>query len=189
MRSISLFIVCLILVTSCKTQPKPKTTVNIRNSPVSRESLGSAKIVAYRFALPGDGSEQPVESGFSLFNEEGQLNLEQLEKLKVKEAILNSDQTEKFLDAVYSEEERTSAAACYDPHHIFLFYDDSDTLINVVEICFSCYNLHAFPILEESIWRKHDFRALALLCEEIGIGMTFGSAEDFIRMHDERDSI
>ena len=189
MKCILFLIICSILVISCKNEPTPKALVNVRHSLVSQDLLTSSKVVAYRFALPGEGSGQLVESGFSLFNAEGQLNLEQLERLKVKEAILTSDQTERFVEAVYAEEDVTSAAACYDPHHIFLFYDDSGSLINVVEVCFSCYNLHAFPVLDKSIWRRHDFRTLARLCDEIGIGMSSGSAEDFIRMHDERDSI
>lgn len=108
---------------------------------------------------------------------------------KRNEAILKPDQVSRLVDAVYGSHEKTGPAACYDPHHIFLFYDTADVLIHVVEVCFSCTNLNSQPQIEESQWGRHDFRELARLCDEVGIGMNSGTAEDQIRFWDERDEL
>lgn len=151
-------------------------------------SLKSARVVGYRFALPGDDNQGAVmESGFSLITRDGALDIAALEDLEVKQAILTPDQVTRLVDAVYGVHEETGAAACYDPHHIFLFYDSSDTLFHVIEVCFGCTNLHAQPKIAESQRWRHDFRELARICEETGIGMASGTAEDQIRLWDERD--
>lgn len=130
------------------------------------------KIVAHRFKLP-KGSQ-----GFS-FISESRVNLTALKKLSVKSSELTSAQKKKFHKAALSKDRGLSAAACYDPHHIFLLYDKEGQLINVLEVCFSCTNVRALPELEEKYWYHHDWKALAYLCEEVEIGLEGQTAEQF----------
>jgi len=101
----------------------------------SMASLLKLRVVAFRFALPDD-------ENFSLI-QDGEFDGGSLSKLKKKEAELTENQVETLVEAVFGSHKETSSAACYDPHHIFLFFNDSDKLIQVVEVCFSCTNLRA----------------------------------------------
>jgi hypothetical protein len=56
-------------------------------------------------------------------------------------------------------------------------------------VCFGCINLHAQPDVGEPKWARHDFRELARLCDEVGIGMVSGTAKEQIRIWDERDKL
>lgn len=165
------------------------TGCNSNEQATSVEAQG-ARVIGYRFMIPGDDKPNlPRESGFSLISQAGQLNQELLNELKVKEAQLTASQVIRLHEMVYGDHPSTSAAACYDPHHIFVFYDDDGEIKNTIEICFSCLNIHTSPELEESQWRRHDFRSLARLCDEIGIGMTSRSAEDLILFWEESERL
>lgn len=146
----------------------------------------TTRVVGFRFVLPGeDEPDSPMPSGFSLIDQSGELDLALLSELKVKEANLTAAQRDSLVAAVYGDHQITSAAACYDPHHIFVFYDENDRIINLIEICFGCLNILTYPELDETQWLHHDFRVLARLCDEVGIGMASGTAEDLILFWDE----
>lgn len=192
MKRVALLTLCSIFFTSCEKREKSEVvdaSILIQESKITESSLKNARVVAYRFALPGEGGELPMELGFSLITRERKLDLAALKNLKQAEATLTAEQVSRLVDAIYGTHDHTGPAACYDPHHIFLFYDTTDVLINVVEVCFGCTNLHAQPQIEESQWGNHDFRGLARICDEIRIGMSSGTAEDQIRLWDERDQI
>jgi hypothetical protein len=162
-------------------------TVPILSSVPSMADLKAARVFAYRFALPNDGpADLPMESGFSLFTDGG-LDLATLEELKIAEATLTSGQVLRLVDAVYGRHKKFGPAACYTPHHLFLFHDSAGRLIQAIEVCFGCINLHAQPDVGEPQWARHDFRELARLCDEIGIGMVSGTAEQQIRVWDEAE--
>jgi len=125
------------------------------------------KVVGFRFRLPSDGSEGPVPSGFSLLKN-GAIDIAQLEKLKQKSAELTVAQTSKLLTAVNGKE-AIHPAACYDPHHVFLFYSGEGTIVAAVEVCFSCTGICTMPGISEARWYRHDFAALARLTDELGL--------------------
>jgi hypothetical protein len=163
-------------------------TVPILSSVPSMADLKAARVFAYRFALPNDGpADLPMESGFSLITLEGGLDVATLEKLKIAEATLTQGQVLRLVDAVYGRHKKFGPAACYTPHHLFLFHDSAGRLIQAIEVCFGCINLHAQPDVGEPQWARHDFRELARLCDEIGIGMVSGTAEQQIRVWDEAE--
>lgn len=106
----------------------------------------TVRIVGYRFNSPGeDHPGIPTPSGFSLLGESGEVDLASLNELKVKEATLTEDQQVRLIEAVYADHPVTSAAACYDPHHLFVFYDADGQVHQAIEICFACLNLHTKP--------------------------------------------
>jgi hypothetical protein len=193
MKHLELATLCSMLFVGCGNRQTVATVkaieapISIVASQIEKSSLKAARVVAYRFALPGEGSELPMESGFSLITRDGKLDMATLKNLKLAQATLTPDLVSRLVDSVYGSHGEINPAACYDPHHLFLFYDTADLLINVVEVCFDCTGLNARPQIEEPQWYRHDFRELARICDEAGIGMTSGTAEDQIRFWVERD--
>lgn len=160
-------------------------TVNETEPVIARQwpPQGYAKVVGYRFWE----RVGPMDFSFSLLSD-GRINRKELDRLKVKSAELTSAQVDTLVAGLLSESEKTFPAACYEPHHIFLFLDRDDQVLNAAEVCFDCCNIHLLPAIDESRWARHDFRSLAKLCEEIGIGMHETTAAEFIKMFDEQEA-
>lgn len=186
MKQLAMLALCAVLVAGCGKQEEVEAPAAIKESDISIASLKASKVIVYRFSQRGDEDPKVLIEPASMITGEGSLDLQSLKTLKRAEATLTPEQVGRLVDAVYGSNEKTESAACYEPHHIFLFYDNSDALINVVEVCFECTNLSAYPELEKPQWWRHDFRALARICDEAGVGMTAGSAEDLIQLRDER---
>ena len=144
------------------------------------------KVIGYRFRLPTDDAKGPVPSGFSLLNEAG-LDTKQLATLTVKSAELTPDQVTKLVKATFSATHRTEPAACYDPHHIFVFYDKDGAVTNAIEICFSCTGVAAIPATKKDQWYKHDFVALAYLADELGLWLENRTARAYDGLQKERE--
>lgn len=168
---------------------KKSASATADRQPEKIDPANAGKVVGYRFALPGDDRpDLPVPSGFSLLNEAGEVDFALLEKLKQSEAVLSPGQAQTLNDAVHGDNPEWIGAACYDPHHIFISYDGSARVTGVVEVCFSCTKVRTYPDLAKARWWRHDFRELARLCDEIGIGLTSGTANEMIELWDERDA-
>ncbi len=183
-------LLAVILFVGCEPDPKENAVPRSGENSSTGGLNSGARVVGFRFALPGDDEPGvPVPSGFSLIQSDGNINFEQLDELKRKQATLSNTQVGKLVSAVHNAENKTSPAACYDPHHIFLFYDDAEQVTKVIEICFSCTKIRTQPELTEDQWYRHDFRALARLCEEIGIGLGAQTAEQFIEALDVRERL
>jgi len=95
-------------------------------------------------------------------------NQEALSRRKLKEAVLNPAQTQELFDAVYNAPDGTSDIYdCYHPHHIFILYHQ-DTLVGVIEVCFTCNNLRTQP--EFAFPQDPNFPRLAALSKRLGLG-------------------
>ena len=141
------------------------------------------KVIGVRFVIPGEKPENTVGYGFSLLEGDGEVNISDLERIGVKTAELNREQISKLISAVYEYDKPIPGALCYRPHHIFLFYDEDDELVNSVEVCFECTQIRTSPPIDETGLLGYDFKTLALLCDEIGIGLTEGpfTSADFVK--------
>lgn len=51
---------------------------------------------------------------------------------------LNEEQIKTLEDKLSNCETESWAAACYDPRHAILFYDQNDKIFGYIEICFGC---------------------------------------------------
>ena len=75
-----------VLLVGCDQRQAEQELIEVQSVEGGAAALLSARVVAYRFALPGEGNdEEPVESGFSLLQEGGKIDLKLLNKLKKKE--------------------------------------------------------------------------------------------------------
>jgi hypothetical protein len=178
---------------------EPKTPVAEKNSHETKASTAAlpfdhsavARVEAIRFKLPEmtlkNGEKVEMED-FTFLNGGHNVDLTRLEELSVKKAELTPAQIETLIQAVYGKNKKMPSAACYSPHHLFLFYDVSGKLINSVELCLSCAGVVTSPELPEKYWSRHDYRKLAKLCVECGIGLHDTTLKQFNKMMDKREA-
>jgi hypothetical protein len=139
---------------------------------------GFTKVVGHRFKA--DNPE-----GLSFLTDSA-VELTRLAEFSAASAELNQVQIQELLDATFQSQPGLPAAACYDPHHLFLFKDAADKVTHAIEICFECTNSSALPAFTDQQWQHHDFRRLYRLCEDLGL--TDQPSSDFFRIWDERES-
>lgn len=138
---------------------------------------GFSKVVGHRFR-----SDNP--EGFS-FLRGSAVDLTRLTEFSAASAELNQRQIQQLLEATFQSEPGLPAAACYDPHHLFLFKDAAGKVTHAIEICFGCTNISALPALSDQQWQHHDFRRLYQLCTDLGL--TEQPASEYFRIWDERE--
>jgi len=122
-----------------------------------------SRVIGYSFDNP-----HSKDDVFTLLRDD-KLNEAQLKEFKTKEAPLNAAQVERLLNAAFSSKIRILGAACYEPHHVFVFYDRDAKPVAAIEICFHCDKLVSLPE-KDTDWH-HDFAALARLSWELGLGL------------------
>lgn len=138
-------------------------------------------VTGYRFKT------DPAEEPFScIVHNQSRIDLGELAKRTEASAVLPAESIVELLDATFQKEEGLAAAACYEPHHLFLFRDNLGEITHAIEICFGCTNISALPPLPEGQWQRHDFRRLYKLCESEGLADQ--PAEDFFRIWDKREA-
>lgn len=145
-----------------------------------------AKVVGYRFKISSDDAKGPAPSGFSLLTKAG-LDAKQLANLTIKSAELSPAQVVRLEKVTFSTTHRTEPAACYDPHHIFVFYAKDGTVTNAIEVCFSCTGVGTIPAAKEQQWYRHDFVALAYLADELGLWLENRTAKVYEELQKERE--
>ena len=140
----------------------------------------SAKVTGYRFRADS------VEEFTNLVHDQNRIDLGELAKRTEASAELQQTDVAELLEATFQKEEGLSAAACYDPHHLFVFQNEAGEITHAIEICFGCTNLSTLPSLEENQWQRHDFRRLYKLCEALGLAE--GSSDEYFKVWDQREA-
>lgn len=79
---------------------------------------------------------------------------------------LNPAQVERLKSAVCSDVPLHEIAACFEPHHGFLFFDKDGKIIRSISICFRCNVYRSDPSGLAHPW---DLEKLEGLFEELGI--------------------
>lgn len=116
------------------------------------------RVVGYQYANPW---------GVGGCIEGKDLKIDDLAKLKSKEAVLNAAQVERLLQSTFQSKNLSPGAVCYDPHQIFVFYS-GDTPIAAIDICFHCAGSRAWP--EKATHETINYPELAKLCVSLGLG-------------------
>ncbi|SKB02091.1 hypothetical protein SAMN02745166_03539 [Prosthecobacter debontii] len=145
-----------------------------------------AKVVGYRFRIPSEDSKRPIPSGFTLLRS-GRLDSALLERQKTKAADLKPEDIHTLTSAINAKEV-VSPTACYDPHHIFVFYSDTGVVVAAIEVCFGCTGVSALPDVAEPRWYCHDFIALAKLTSRLGLWDESRTLQQWIEHHTEKES-
>jgi hypothetical protein len=122
-----------------------------------------SRVVGYAFVRDPDTKW----AEFTLLSN-GKLDEALLKKVKTKEVVLNAEQTQRLLKATFGYDRPTRGAACYEPHHIFVFYDPNSRPVSAIEVCFSCRWIQSTPFKEV---KGNDYATLAKLSWELGLGL------------------
>lgn len=102
-------------------------------------------------------------------NDLGKLDMEGLQKAKVKEAVLSDSQVEELFQAIFSTASPLPVFNCYDPHHIFIFFA-GEKPIGAFEVCFICHGARTWP--KASMKVSESYPMLRKLCSELGLGFS-----------------
>lgn len=124
-----------------------------------------AKVVGYYFVPELDGK-------FSTIDENG-LRVDDLAKYKLQEQALQPRQIDHLLQAGFASKVHFPRAACYAPHHVFVFYNQAGQPVAACEFCLSCKGFATWPDekppRQPNDQRARNYVALALLCGELGL--------------------
>ncbi len=139
---------------------------------------GIARVVGYRYEIP-----RGAYNAFLLRDDgderNSRLHHAELARLTRASKELTPAQVERLLAASFSEDGVGVGAACYQPHHIFVFHAPDGSIAQAIEVCFECYGIQAAPIPAGDP-PSADFKALALLCDELGLWEGEKTAEEYI---------
>lgn len=138
-----------------------------------------ARVTCYRFSIPDE-----VESSFTLLKSQ-RLDQGLLASLKVASTDLSSVQTQRLRDALLSPSEGRPAA-CYSPHHIFVFYRSDGSVSGAAEVCFECISVSTLPEMSEPQWYHQDFVALARLVDELGLWPEGDTVAEWASFHEDQ---
>ncbi len=174
----------LLPILSCSQQAEDagSTTPDSENPRIPEEwkAEGIARVIGYRFRIPGEDEKGGHPTGHFTLCRDSTVDLRSLEKIQVNSAELNSEQIRRLVDLVFSDADPLPHVACYSPHQLFVFYDSEGLAKRAVEICFLCNGVRTVPPLPEAQQRRHDLRALAQLCDELGIWADYEKIEDYV---------
>ena len=139
-----------------------------------------SKVVGYRFGGSGGSGD-----GYFTLCRDQKINLEELKQMASVEAELKPDQTTRLLNAVLGDADGISHVACYNPHHIFVFYAADGTARRAVEVCFECNGVQTVPRLPEDQFQKYDLVSLAKLCDQLGLWHEKKPADEYLHAYSE----
>jgi hypothetical protein len=70
------------------------------------------------------------------------------EKYLKNKIVLNSNQINKLKEELMNSKVENWEAACYDPRHAIIFYDNKNEVFGYVELCFDCNGSYYSPNME-----------------------------------------
>lgn len=140
--------------------------------PTSQEVLGPridwpktsyAEVRGYLYNAEGDHGVPIIEDGV--------LHKSVVDRNGVR---LDASQVERLLDSVARPHSEPSVrAACYDPRHAFVFFDERRQPVAHVEICFSCIGFNTSPKVTHSV----GYTELRQLCQDLSLPV-FGGRDE-----------
>ncbi len=98
-----------------------------------------------------------------ILDEKGELNRTRLPEEGV---LLNEAQLKRLKAAVTGTHPHHLRAACFYPHHAFVFFDSEGTVVGHINICFQCSNYDGTPAGFADKW---DVESIRCLVEDLGM--------------------
>lgn len=145
----------MIMITSCSSNSH--SNANSNSKPGQWHFSGFAEVRAYRLNWDDQDSFNPI------LNQDGTLNPTRIPKdgLRLTEA-----QVKRLEAAVTGSHPDHPIAACFYPHHAFIFYGASGKIVGHINICFLCSNYDGQP---EGYAKSWNLDELAKLIKDIGM--------------------
>jgi hypothetical protein len=132
-----LLTIIFINVISCETKKKDNNEEKLDNL---LKKTNKIEFLAYIDRNSWDGSDNPNYRNVSYIKNR---KLDIKEKYIKNRMILNNKQVKEFKEKLNHCNSVDWVAACYDPRHAIIFYNDKDEIFGYVEMCFSCNNYDA----------------------------------------------
>jgi hypothetical protein len=115
--------------------------------------------VAYQVREPDERDARPVDPKAEkdpfnvgdtlipqgLINDRNIVDVAALSTRLVKSGVLKHDAAEDVLRGTINGTKRHPIAECYEPHHLFVFYDYEGHPVAAIEVCFSCNRVKMTP--------------------------------------------
>ena len=116
-------------------------------------------VIGYQFANPwGCGG---------LLSEKGIIDLDDLRWLQARSVKLEKPQVDFLLKHTFASEKKSVPAACYEAHHVFVFYS-KDQPVAAIELCFQCNSARCRP--NADIFDACNIPQLRHLCALLKLG-------------------
>ncbi|WP_345738679.1 hypothetical protein [Prosthecobacter algae] len=139
---------------------------------------GRARVVGYRYDIPSGSYSADL-----LYHKSGsdqyRLHHTKLVELARASKDLTVQQTNRLLKATFNSEGHTGFGACYQPHHLFVFYAPDGSVSQAIEICFECRMITVAPVPSGGHQPRANLKELAVLCSELGLWSASESAADY----------
>ncbi|HEY1083332.1 MAG TPA: hypothetical protein VGE29_13780 [Prosthecobacter sp.] len=130
-------------------------------------------------------SDAPGRDPDSFLDPEKVICQEQVSARTIGMKRLPPEAGQRILDATFSRTASNPLSACYDPHHLFVFYAGNGHPLAAVELCLTCGGVDISPSDRDrdvllSISSSADLNALAKVLEEAGLPLTpFKSLDEY----------
>ena len=172
------------------------------------ETRGQVKIafpewafcVAYEVRDPDDRDARPVDPKadkepfgdgdtripYGLINDRNIVDVAALSTRIVKSGTLKHEAAEEVIRGSTKGTERHPIMECYEPHHIFVFYDYDGSPVAAIEVCFSCNRVKMTPEVRAMGGRfgpfeTADLAGLARVATEAGLDLKpYGSVDAYV---------
>lgn len=118
---LSSFFACLAL-SSCRSPQVPQADLTW---PVE----GVTEVRAYRINWAEEFGQVGILTG------EGELRATRIPQEGI---VLNTQQTAKLHHVITGEHAEYASAACFNPHHAFVFFDADGKILGCLDVCFKC---------------------------------------------------
>ncbi len=159
-------LLALAISTSCDA---PKTVSSEGDAPKT-ESLesdawhfsGFAEVRAYRL----NWNDEYAFDG--IISRDGELNAT---RIPADGVILDQSQLQRLETAVTGSHPSHPVAACFYPHHAFVFFDSLGSIVGHMDVCFLCSNYRGTP---EGFADNWDLDALQALIKALGMPIQNG---------------
>jgi hypothetical protein len=182
-----LVIALAALLIGCSKQPTveplPTPTSHPQDfSPVLKAAWpphGYTKVIGYRYEFPEIDYCADLLYPENRDGKDFRLNHTKLARLSRASRELDSEQIERLFTATFAPKGDTGAGACYQPHHIFVFYGSDGVATQAIEVCFGCRNIIVAPEPADGT-PSASLRELATLCSDLGLWFTDESLSDYL---------
>ena len=127
---------------------------------------------------------------YDLINDRNIVDVAALSTRLVKSGVLKHDAAEGVIRGSTQGTKRHPIMECYDPHHLFVFYDYEGRPVAAIEVCFSCNRVQMSPEVRVrrgtfGPFETADLAGLAKIVTEAGLDLKpFASLDAYVQRLD-----
>jgi hypothetical protein len=126
-----------------------------------------------------------------LMNDRNVVDVAALSTRIVKSGILKHDAAEGVVRGATNGAKRHPVMDCYNPHHLFVFYDYEGKPVAAIEVCFTCNRVKMTPEVRAGVgaagpFESADLAGLAKIASEAGLDLKpYADLDQYVQRLDE----